>query len=214
MEFPMNRRVRLGLGVVGGGVLAAVFVPAPTALADESPTTDSGAVAGAAADAGVSPPVEQTSDALNNLEMDFSNNGTGYTLTPVDDDTVNISHDGGTDGGAGDTGAGDSGTDVHAIEQSWEIGDISNAAIIIDPDGDGVADGMPEGGSLFLHTDFGHGFSNDFVDLANDSGPDSYSDVLTTPFGSFDLPVDDIASVLEAAAGDGDISDIVGDLIG
>lgn len=209
----MNRRVTLGIGAIGGGVLAAVLLPVSAALADESPTTDSGAVAGAAADAGVSPPVEETSDALNNLEMDFSNNGTDYTLTPVNGDTVNISQDG-AEGGGGDTSAGDSGTDVHAIEQTWNIGDISNAAIIIDPEGDGIADGMPEGGSLFLHTDFGSGFSNDFVDLANDSGPDSYSDVLTTPFGSFDLPLDDIASVLEAAAGDGDISDIVNDLIG
>lgn len=232
----MARRTVLGIGAVGGGLLAAAFLPMGAAVADEGPGSDSGAVAGAAVDGGTDP-IHETSDGLQSMSISFEQDGSGYTLTPSGDDTVNISQsdggtgdDGGTgadgdtgtdsgtggtgvDGGTGDTSAGDDGgTDVHVIEHDWSIGDTDNIVYVIDSDGgEAGADGVPEDGSVFMHNDLGSGFSNDYVDLVNPDGDNDITDVLTTPFGQFEVPTDfDLASDLDPS----NLADFLGDLAG
>lgn len=187
----MNRRGTLGIGVLGGGLLAAALVPMAVAGADDR--TDGPGIAWAAVDsASIQSAFDQATTAVENIEFEFTDNGTGYTLTPSGDNMVNISHSGdGVDGGSAATTVGDDGIDVHVIEHTWSFGDITTVKYIIDTQQDfGDTAGVPEDGSVFIHTEFGEGFSNNYINLAGD-GEDTVTDVLTTPFGSFELPLDD-----------------------
>jgi hypothetical protein len=179
------------------------------AFADDTVGSDSGAVAGASTDISTGSAADEASIDLDNLSIDFSEDGSGYTLTPSDHNTVDISHDGGADGGAGDDG----GAPVHAIEHTWNIGDLSNVEFIIDSNGDqGDAAGVPADGSVFLHSELGSGFSNDYIDLVgDDGGPDKITDVLTTPFGSYEIPTEALNAIASNGTdvfSDFDLSDL------
>jgi hypothetical protein len=188
----MNRCRTLSLGAVGGGLLAAAFLPMSVAVADEPIGSDNGAVASSVTDASGDSAASASID-LDNLSIDFNEGGTGYTLSPSGDNMVNISHAGDIDGGAGDDGS----ASVHVIEHTWNIGDISNVEFIIDSTGaQGDAAGVPADGSVFLHSELGSGFSNDYIDLVGDGGsPDTITDVLTTPFGSYEIPTDALNAI-------------------
>src|SRR5689334_3801147 len=75
--------------------------------------------------------------------------------------------------------------------------------LILDTGGQAGGLSVPTG-SVFDFTNFGGGFSNEYADIAGTMGsPNTITDILTTPFGDFNIPTtfDAIAVLVDTPAG-------------
>ena len=222
-----TRRITLGLSAVGGGLLAAAFLPLAVANADTTDITGPTPITDVFGFSPDSPETVLTVSGLPPLYQQVEGYQTFDYVTPSgDDETLNADVSTLTTPGFENTEylvTGDAGEASKALE---------SAAF--------PTDGFPTEGSVYDIANFGDGFSNDYSDVveAPTRAADGTTDLLTgtgtaatgtitdtfvTPFGNVDLtplvdgfstfvnPADNFLTTVDPSLVDaGDLGSILG----
>ena len=197
-----TRRITLGLSAVGGGLLAAAFLPLAVANADTTdivgpgPITD---VFGFEADHG--PETVLTVSGLPPLYQQVEGYQTFDYVTPSGDDLGSFNAD-------VSTLTTPDFENIEYLVTGVDSGATKVADLVANPTG-----GLPTDGSVYDIANFGNGFENVYSDvaaepirnLATDSltgigtaAPGTITDTFVTPFGNIDLTslVDDFSTLV------------------
>jgi hypothetical protein len=197
-----TRSITLGLSAVGGGLLAAAFLPLAVANADTTDIVGPGTITdvfGFEADHG--PETVLTVSGLPPLYQQVEGYQTFDYVTPKGDDLGSFNADVSTL-----TTPGFENTEY--LVTGVDSGATKVADLVANPTG-----GLPTDGSVYDIANFGHGFENVYSDvaaepirnLATDSltgigtaAPGTITDTFVTPFGNIDLTslVDDFSTLV------------------
>jgi hypothetical protein len=167
-----QRRATLTLGVIGGGLLAASFLPMAVAAADEFDFTPDITSFVPSQVEGYPPLINEVTGAEQWRILDIATNTAPF------------------------------GDDLSGEDTATTIGSFTNDDYLTGSDlsasGFGHSFDMPIGSQIDL-ANFGLGFENEWIDIP--SGPDSgISDLFITPFGDFELlgpAFSDLSSIIQ-----------------
>jgi hypothetical protein len=161
------------LGAVGGGLLAAAFLPMAAAFADDYNYLPDPSYTPVAEYTDGFPPFDQ--DVLGYDRFDWVDETQSTTGNPDVVGTFN----------------------ADTSQLSTALG-FSNEELLVDDAG--LSGTYPETGSVFDVANFGSGFENIYSDLvgAGTNGTNLITDVFDTPFGDFDIPTTFDAAALVA----------------